>query len=133
MQDVERMITVLSQQLVDLRKNVKGNQTMLVNGFDSVHNENDEIKEQIKLVEQKLNKLIGDVSVVNEQGKLKKDYKDYTDEEVLAIRNRLSINKAANYLHCSRSTLMRICNRARLKQFKKQEDNKLVNDEIIDF
>ena len=120
MQDIEKKITLLSEQLVELKRAVSGEQSLIINGLDSVHNENKEIKEQLVLVEQKLNKLIGDVSLVNEQGKLKRDYKDYTDDEILEIRNKLSLNKAANFLHCSKTTLWRICNRARNKQYKEQ-------------
>lgn len=129
MQDIEKKIALLSEQLVELKRAVSGEQSLIINGFDSVHNENKEIKEQLALVEQKLNKLIGDVSLVNEQGKLKKDYKDYTDDEILEIRNKLSLNKAANFLHCSKTTIQRICNRARAKQNKIQFDD----DAFVDF
>lgn len=113
---VEKKITLLSEQFVELNRHIKGQQSLTINGFNSAHNEIKEIKEQLNIVEQKLNKLIGDVSVVNEQGKLKKDFRDYTDDEILAIRNKLSINKAANFLHCSKSTILRACNRARNKK-----------------
>lgn len=129
MQDIEKKITLLSEQLVELKRAVSGEQSLIINGFDSVHNENKDIKEQLDLVEQKLNKLLGDISVVNEQGKLKKDYKDYTDDEILSIRDKLSLSKAANFLHCSKTTLWRICNRARAKQNKIQFDD----DAFVDF
>jgi hypothetical protein len=129
MQDIEKKITLLSEQLVELKRAVSGEQSLIINGLDSVHNENKEIKEQLALVEQKLNKLIGDVSLVNEQGKLKRDYKDYTDDEILEIRNKLSLNKAANFLHCSKTTIQRTCNRARAKQNKIQFDD----DAFVDF
>lgn len=128
MQDIEKKIALLSEQLVELKGAVNGEQSLIINGLNSVHNENKEIKEQLDLVEQKLNKLIGDVSLVNEQGKLKKSYKDYTDEEILEIRNKLSVRKAASFLHCSKTTIQRICNRARTNNKKIQFD-----DDIIDF
>lgn len=110
--NVDRKIAVLQEQFIELTRYIKGQQSLTINGFDGVHNDIKEIKEQLNIVEQKLNKLIGDVSVVNEQGKLKKDFRDYTDDEILAIRNKLSINKAANFLHCSKSTILRACKRA---------------------
>lgn len=130
--NIENKITLLSEQFKELTRYLKGQQNLTINGLDSVHNENKEIKEQLAIVEQKLNKLIGDVSIVNEQGKLKKDFRDYTDDEILEIRNKLSINKAANFLHCSKSTILRACKRALAK--KNNTDTELTfDDDFVEF
>lgn len=122
--DVNR-IAVLEQQFKDLRVLVKGNQTILINQRAEESKELEDIKIQLQNLQHSMSKLIGDIRLIDNSGKIKTSYKDYSDEEIYNIRMGTTLDKAAVILNCSKSTVQSACRRYReqLREELKQEAN----------
>ena len=123
--DVElgNKIAVMQRQLKEIQSCLSGLQSISMNGNDAIHNEVADLRKQQDIIIQKLNKLSGDVKLVNAEGKLKQSYKDYSPEDVYAMHTKqgLSWNKIASLIGCSVSTVRR-----KYKEF-------LYNDMEVDF
>lgn len=103
------MIALMQRQLKEIQTTLSGLQSLIINGDNSLHNEISDLKSQEQVVLQKLDKLAGDVKLVNEEGKLKTSYKDYSDEEIYILHNQrhMSWAKIAELIGCSKSTVIR--------------------------
>lgn len=103
------MIALMQRQLKEIQTTLSGLQSLIINGDNSLHNEISDLKSQEQVVMQKLDKLAGDVKLVNEEGKLKTSYKDYSDEEIYILHNQkhMSWAKIAELIGCSKSTVIR--------------------------
>ena len=103
------IIALLQRQLKEIKTTLSGLQSLIINGDNSLHNEISDLKSQEQVVMQKLDKLAGDVKIVNEEGKLKTSYKDYSDEEIYILHNQrhMSWAKIAELIGCSKSTVIR--------------------------
>lgn len=123
--DVElgNKIAVMQRQLKDIQSCLSGLQSITMNGNDAIHNEVADLRKQQEIIIHKLNKLSGDVKLVNAEGKLKSSYKDYSSEEIYAMHTKqgLSWNKIASLIGCSVSTVRR-----KYKEY-------LYNDMEVDF
>jgi DNA-binding transcriptional regulator YiaG len=119
MQELREFISQLNSSYKDLASICKATQNSVLNSSYEQNKKQDEMLNRIKNIEQQLNKLEGDVRLVNKDGVIKKSYKDYTPEEVYNIRYKTSLAKAARILNCSKSTVQNIC-----KQYvKEREEN----------
>lgn len=105
----ESEITILSRQLKEIQSTISGLQSLISNGDFSISQEIKELRNEQLEIAHKLDKLIGDKTLVNEDKKLKTSFKDYSDKEVFELRKRTSISKAAEILGCSKSTVQRKC------------------------
>ena len=116
-------IAVMQRQLKEIQSCLSGLSNMTINGNDAIHNEVADLRKQQDIIIQKLDKLSGDVKLVNSEGKLKQSYKDYIPEDIYAmhIKQGLSWNKIASLIGCSVSTVRR-----KYKEF-------LYNDMEVDF
>lgn len=123
--DVElgNKIAVMQRQLKEIQSCLSGLQSITMNGNDAIHNEVAVLRKQQEIIIHKLNKLSGDVKLVNAEGKLKSSYKDYSSEEIYAMHTKqgLSWNKIASLIGCSVSTVRR-----KYKEY-------LYNDMEVDF
>ena len=123
--DVElgNKIAVMQRQLKEIQSCLSGLQSIAMNGNDAIHNEVAVLRKQQEIILQRLNKLSGDVKLVNAEGKLKQSYKDYSPEEIYAMHTKqgLSWNKIASLIGCSVSTVRR-----KYKEY-------LYNDMEVDF
>ena len=123
--DVElgNKIAVMQRQLKEIQSCLSGLQSIAMNGNDAIHNEVAVLRKQQEIILQRLNKLSGDVKLVNAEGKLKSSYKDYSSEEIYAMHTKqgLSWNKIASLIGCSVSTVRR-----KYKEY-------LYNDMEVDF
>jgi response regulator of citrate/malate metabolism len=102
-------ITIMMGQLKEMQSTINGLQSLVSNGDIAISKEIAELRQEQKLIQQKLDKLIGNVQLVNEDKKLKTSYKDYSAKEVYELRQRTSNNKAAKILGCSVSTVRNRC------------------------
>lgn len=102
-------ITILMRQLKEMQTTINGLQSLVSNGDLAISKEIKELRQEQVLIQQKLDKLIGDVQLVNKDKKLKTSYKDYSAQEVYELRQRTSNNKAAQILGCSVSTVRNRC------------------------
>lgn len=102
-------ITVLMMQLKEMQSTINGLQSLVSNGDLAISKEIVELRQEQKLIQQKLDKLIGDVQLVNKDKKLKTSYKDYSAQEVYELRQKTSNSKAAKILGCSVSTVRNRC------------------------
>lgn len=102
-------ITILMRQLKEMQTTINGLQGLVSNGDLAISREIKELKQEQMLIQQKLDKLIGDVQLVNKDKKLKTSYKDYSAKEVYELRQRTSNSKAAQILGCSVSTVRNRC------------------------
>lgn len=102
-------ITVMQMQLKEIQSCLSGLQSIAVNGNDSLHREIADLKNQQEVILQKLDKLSGDVKLVNSDGKLKTSYKDYSGEDIYNMHQKqgLSWNRIASLIGCSVSTVRR--------------------------
>lgn len=116
-------IAVMQRQLKEIQSYLSGLQSIAMNGNDAIHKEVADLKNQQDIIIQKLDKLSGDVKLVNAEGKLKQSYKDYSPEDIYAMHTKqgLSWNKIASLIGCSVSTVRR-----KYKEF-------LYNDMEVDF
>lgn len=108
MSDNEK-ITLLSRQLKEVQSTLSGLQQLVANGNIAISNEISDLKsEQLKL-QQIINKLSGEVKLVNAEGKLKTSYKDYSNEEIYLMHNNQHKSWAdiAGLIGCSKSTVIR--------------------------
>lgn len=123
--DVElgNKIAVMQRQLKDIQSCLSGLQSITMNGNDAIHNEVAVLRKQQEIILQRLDKLSGDVKLVNAEGKLKQSYKDYSSEEIYAMHTKqgLSWNRIASLIGCSVSTVRR-----KYKEY-------LYNDMEVDF
>ena len=123
--DVElgNKIAVMQRQLKEIQSCLSGLQSIAMNGNDAIHKEVADLRKQQDIIVQKLNKLSGDVKLVNAEGKLKNSYKDYSPEDVYAMHTKqgLSWNMIASLIGCSVSTVRR-----KYKEY-------LYNDMEVDF
>lgn len=129
--DINR-IAVLEQQFKDLRVLVKGNQTILINRRAEESKELEDIKIQLQNLQHSMSKLIGDIRLIDNSGKIKTSYKDYSDEEIYNIRMGTTLDKAAVILNCSKSTVQSACRRYReqLREELKQEANEELKEKF---
>lgn len=102
-------ITILMRQLKEMQTTINGLQNLVSNGDIAISKEIKELRQEQVLIQQKLDKLIGDVQLVNKDKKLKTSYKDYSAKEVYELRQRTSNSKAAQILGCSVSTVRNRC------------------------
>lgn len=102
-------IAVMQRQLKEIQSCLSGLQNIAINGNDAIHKEVVDLRKQQEIIIQKLNKLSGDVKLVNAEGKVKKSYKDYSQEEIYIMHTKqgLSWNKIASLIGCSVSTVRR--------------------------
>lgn len=102
-------IAVMQRQLKEIQSCLSGLQNIAINGNDAIHKEVVDLRKQQEIIIQKLNKLSGDVKLVNAEGKVKKSYKDYSKEEIYIMHTKqgLSWNKIASLIGCSVSTVRR--------------------------
>lgn len=102
-------IAVMQRQLKEIQSCLSGLQSIAMNGNDVIHKEVADLRKQQEIILQKLDKLSGDVKLVNAEGKLKQSYKDYSSEEIYAMHTKqgLSWNKIASLIGCSVSTVRR--------------------------
>lgn len=116
-------IAVMQRQLKEIQSCISGLQSIAMNGNDAIHNEVAVLRKQQEIILQRLDKLSGDVKLVNAEGKLKQSYKDYSSEEIYAMHTKqgLSWNKIASLIGCSVSTVRR-----KYKEY-------LYNDMEVDF
>lgn len=130
--DINR-IAVLEQQFKDLRVLVKGNQTILINQRAEESKELEDIKIQLQNLQHSMSKLIGDIRLIDNSGKIKTSYKDYSDEEIYNIRMGTTLDKAAVILNCSKSTVQSACRRYReqLREELKQEANEELKEKFV--
>ena len=107
--DNSEKITLMQMQLKELKSLETANQSLIINRTGAIENELDDLKKQIEIVQQSLNKLLGDVSMINAEGKLKTSYKDYSGVDIYLMHNNqgLSWNKIASLIGCSKSTVIR--------------------------
>ena len=102
-------ITILMRQMKEIQSTLTGLQSLISNGDFAISKEIKELRQEQVLIQQKLDKLIGDVNLVNEDKKLKTSYKDFSNKEVYELRQRTSNAKAAEILGCSVSTVRNRC------------------------
>lgn len=114
-------VEILNEQLIENYKATRALHQSIISMQGNLHTDNEKLVERIEALEQKIDKLSNNKDLVNNKGCLKKDWRDYTDEEIYKIRYSTSLRKAANQLNASVSTIYRIC--------KRFENN---SDEIID-
>lgn len=114
-------VEILNEQLIENYKATRALHQSIISMQGNLHADNEKLVERIKALEQKIDKLSNNKDLVNNQGCLKKDWRDYTDEEIYNLRYSTSLRKAADRLGCSKSTIQRIC--------RKVKNN---SDEIID-
>ena len=116
-------IAVMQRQLKEIQSCINGLQSIAINGNDTIHKEVADLRKQQEIIIHKLDKLSGDVKLVNAEGKLKQSYKDYSSAEIYAMHTKqgLSWNKIASLIGCSVSTVRR-----KYKEF-------LYNDMEVDF
>jgi DNA-binding transcriptional regulator YiaG len=102
-------IAVMQRQLKEIQSCLSGLQSIAMNGNDVIHKEVADLRKQQDIILQKLDKLSGDVKLVNAEGKLKQSYKDYSSEEIYVMHTKqgLSWNKIASLIGCSVSTVRR--------------------------
>lgn len=102
-------IAVMQRQLKEIQSCLSGLQNMTLNGNDAIHKEVADLRKQQEIILQKLDKLSGDVKLVNSEGKLKTSYKDYSPEEIYTMHTKqgLSWNRIASLVGCSVSTVRR--------------------------
>lgn len=102
-------IAVMQRQLKEIQSCLSGLQNIAINRNDAIHKEVVDLRKQQEIIIQKLNKLSGDVKLVNAEGKVKKSYKDYSKEEIYIMHTKqgLSWNKIASLIGCSVSTVRR--------------------------
>lgn len=102
-------IQALVAYMKELNINIKATNELTINGNNAFSKELVELREELNIVEQKLNKLTGSVELVNAEGKLKTSYKDYKSEEIYLMHNKqgLSWNDIARLIGCSKSTVIR--------------------------
>lgn len=109
--DVElgNKIAVMQRQLKEIQSCINGLQSIAMNGNDAIHNEVADLRKQQEIIIHKLDKLSGDVKLVNAEGKLKQSYKDYSSAEIYAMHTKqgLSWNRIASLIGCSVSTVRR--------------------------
>ena len=105
----ENEISILSRQLKEIQSTISGLQSLISNGDFAISQEIKELKNEQLEIAHKLDKLIGDKTLVNDEQKLKNSFKDYSDKEIYELRKRTSISKAAEILGCSKSTVQRKC------------------------
>lgn len=107
--DLVTKIAVLQRQLKEIQSYLIGWQNMTVNGNIKIHKGIEELKKQQDIIIHKIDKLSGDVKLVNAEGKLKQSYKDYSNEEIYIMHTKqgLSWNKIASLIGCSVSTVRR--------------------------
>ena len=110
----------LNELLVENYKATRQLHQAIISMQGRLSDENNKIVEKIDSLEQQINKLNNNKELVNTDGKLRKSFRDYTDEEIYNLRYSTSLRKCASQLGCSTSTIQRICRRYKL------------NDEIID-
>lgn len=114
-------VEILNEQLIENYKATRALHQSIISMQGNLHADNEKLVKRIEALEQKIDKLSNNKDLVNNQGCLKKDWRDYTDEEIYNLRYSTSLRKAADRLGCSKSTIQRIC--------RKVKNN---SDEIID-
>lgn len=119
--EAKELITVLIRQIKELESTIKSLQLLVTNGNLALSKEIAELKQEQILIQQRLDKLIGDVNLVNENKKLKTSYKDYSDKEIYELRMRTSLRKCAEILGCSVSTVQNAVRRYRETLFLDME------------
>lgn len=102
-------ITIMMQQMKTIESTLSGLQSLVSNGDFAISREIKELREEQSLIQHKLDKLLGDINLVNENKKLKTSYKDFSNKEVYELRQRTSNAKAAEILGCSVSTVRNRC------------------------
>ena len=102
-------ITLMMQQLKEMQSTINGLQSLVSNGDLAISKEIKELRQEQKLIQQKLDKLIGNVQLVNKDKKLKTSYKDYSAQEVYELDQRMKHKKTAQILGCSVSTVRNRC------------------------
>jgi DNA invertase Pin-like site-specific DNA recombinase len=123
--DVElgNKIAVMQRQLKEIQSCINGLQSIAINGNDAMRREITDLRKQQDIILLRLDKLSGDVKLVNAEGKLKTSYKDYSSAEIYAMHTKqgLSWNRIASLIGCSVSTVRR-----KYKEY-------LYNDMEVDF
>ena len=107
----------------------------MVNQRAEESKELEDIKIQLQNLQHSMSKLIGDIRLIDNSGKIKTSYKDYSDEEIYNIRMGTTLDKAAVILNCSKSTVQSACRRYRevLREEVKKQNKAQFDDDIIDF
>lgn len=113
--DTNEKINVMLQMISDIRNLDKGTQNLVINHHAAQNKELEELKAEINSLQRVVNKLELKVDILTKDGRFKRDYKDYTPEEVYNLRYSpgMTLSKVAKMLNCSKTTIQNMCKQHR--------------------
>jgi len=89
----------------------------------------DKVTKKVDNITARLDKLMNSRGIEVKDGIIKRNIRDFTDQEIFDMRQKTSLRRTADYLNCSVSSIQRICRRYKAS-LNKADDT---DDEIIDY